>query len=126
MVEERPDTGKAGFRSIWRPLFGAAALAAAHVLFAVVLTFALIGAGYGFSGNAVSSYDELPRLGDGPRNGFAGIWIPVLLEPVIVLVSLAITRRYAWVGPALAMLASLVLAVYFFTTFELPDPPVGG
>ena len=72
------------------------------------------------------SYDELPRLGDGPRNGFAGIWIPVLLEPVIVLVSLAITRRYAWVGPALAMLASLVLAVYSYTTFELPDPPVGG
>ena len=125
MVETGVDRFNRAVERSW-PVLRTFLLVALHVVVAVVTSSVFIGYGYGVGGGAVSSYDELPRLGDGARNGFAGIWIPVLLSPLAALIALAISRRFAWIGPVLAMLASVVLAVYFATTFEQPEPLVGG
>jgi hypothetical protein len=125
MVENRVDRFNRAVERSW-PVLRTFLLVALRVVVAAVTSYVFIGYGYGFGGGAVSSYDQLARLGDGARNGFAGIWIPVLLSPLAALISLAISRRFAWIGPVLAMLASVVLAVYFATTFEQPEPLVGG
>ena len=113
-------------RSAWKPVLRFAALWAVHVFVALLTTFAFLSAAFGAFDGAIEGRDELYRLGDGPFRGFAGIWLPVLLNPVAALVALAVAPRYAWVGPVLAMLATVLLAVFFATTFERPAPVLGG
>jgi hypothetical protein len=125
MVDKRTSS----IRGLWRPAHpvrDAVILVAVHLVFAAVVAWNYIGVGYAFSDGAVSSYDELPRLGDGPRNGFAAIGLSVLLVAPLTLIALAVYRRFAWVVPVLGMIWCLVAVSYYTTTFEHPAPMVGG
>jgi len=112
-------------RAMAKPIVGFAALWAVHVFVALLTTFAFLSAAFGAFDGAIEGRDDLYRLGDGPFRGFVGIWLPVLLNPIAALVALAVAPRYGWAGPVLAMLASVLLAVVFATTFERPAPVLG-
>jgi hypothetical protein len=101
------------------PVRGGALLLGAHVVVALCLSVALFHTAIGFGGGLLSP-DQIGMLGDGPFHGLLGIWLPVLLHPVAALLALAAAPRHAWPGPVLCVLASVVLAAYFSTTFETP------
>jgi hypothetical protein len=100
-----------------RPVAGGALLLGAHTLLALILTGALVSGAANFGGVGLH---DLARVGNGPAYGVAGIWLPVLLNPLAALLSLAVSRRLGWLGPVLCALASVLLALYFSTTFETP------
>jgi len=101
------------------PVLGGGILFGAHLVVALSLTIALFRTAADFGGLMLSP-DEFGRLGGGPGYGFLGIWLPLLAHPLAALASVAVSRRLGWLGPALCLLASVVLAAYFSTTFEAP------
>ena len=101
------------------PAAATVVLVAAQWIVAAILASTIISVGYRYAG--VSSFDELPKLGNGPALGLAtSLGLPLLLTPLALVLLATRFRPFTWAVPVLGMLASIALWFYAVSTFEQP------
>lgn len=93
-----------------------------QLISALVLNEALLGAAYSFSDGAVTTGDELHLLGPSGQVGLAMIGLITLLSIASTgaMVWREESRPYAWIAPAVGIVAGVLTCVIAIAGFQAP------